>query len=133
MASIEHTRPIPVGLRPVPSERKRRQRRHRWLKAVILLTVPFYCVGFSMLALVRVEAMLNRAASSPMFLGGIVLFAFLLLMEPFTGVMTHSTAAAAKGAAVGIADPVSCLSIVGGCLTVIGVVSGAVAFMAWLL
>lgn len=133
MASIQHTQPIHVPPRPVATERERRQRRHRLLKAVILLTVPLYCVGFTLLAMLRVEEVVNRAASSPLFLGGLAFFAFLLLIEPWTGAVTHSCAAGVKCASIGGADPVSCLGCLGGCLTVVGVVAGIVALGTWLL
>ncbi|MFQ5596177.1 MAG: hypothetical protein ACE5HA_18705 [Anaerolineae bacterium] len=133
MASIQHTQPIHVPPRPVSSERARRQRRHRLLKAVILLTVPLYCVGFTLLAVLRVEEIVNRAASSPLFLGGLVFFAFLLLIEPWTGAVTHSCAAGVKCASVGAADPVSCLGCLGSCMTVVGVGAGIVALASWLL
>lgn len=133
MASIQQTQPIRVEPQPAEPTEKRRRRRHRWLKAIILLTVPFYCVGASMLALVHVEAMLSRASSSPLFLGGLAFFALLLIIEPFTGAMTHTCAVGAKTAAVGLADPLSCLTVAGGCLSVIGVLGGIVALVVWLL
>jgi len=133
MASIQHTQPIQVEPRPVVSERERRRRRHLFLKAVILLTAPFYCIGFTLLATLHIETMVNRAASSPLFLGGLVFFAFLLLIEPWTGAVTHSCAAGVKCASVGAADPVSCLGCMGSCLTVIGVVAGIIALAMWLL
>lgn len=132
MASTQHTEPIHIEPQPVASQRKRRQRRHRFLKAIILLTVPFYCIGFTLLGMLRVEAMLDRAASSPMFLGGLLFFALLLLIEPWTGAVTNGCAAGAKCASVGIADPLSCLSILGGCLTVIGVMAGVAGLAVWL-
>jgi len=133
MALIQHTQPISVPPRPVPPEPERRRRRHLFLKAVILLTAPFYCIGFTLLAMLRVEEVVHRAASSPLFLGGLAFFAFLLLIEPWTGAVTHSCAAGAKCASVGAADPVSCLGCLGSCLTVIGVLAGIVALAGWLL
>lgn len=133
MTSIPHTQPIRVPPRAVASERERRRRRHLFLKAVILLTVPFYCVGFTMLAMLRIEAILQRAAASPLFLGGLALFALVLLLEPWTGAVTHSCAAGVKCAGVSAGDPLSCLGCVGGCLTVIGVLAGLVALVGWLL
>ncbi|RME42161.1 MAG: hypothetical protein D6791_18410 [Chloroflexi bacterium] len=133
MASSQHTQPIQIQPQPIPSDRERRRRRHRLLKAVILLTVPFYCAGFTLLAMLQVEAIVNRVASSPMFLGGLVFFIFLLLAEPWTGMMTHSCAAGVKCASVGAGDPVSCLGCMGSCLTVVGVVAGMAALVAWLL
>ena len=133
MASMPHTQPIRVPPRAVASEGERRRRWHLFLKAVILLTVPFYCVGFTMLAMLRIEAILQRAASSPLFLGGLALFALVLLLEPWTGAVTHSCAAGVKCASVGAADPVSCLGCLGSCLMVIGMLAGVVAFVGWLL
>jgi hypothetical protein len=112
MASIQHTQPIRIEPQPVVSIHKRRQRRHRLLKAIVLLTIPFYCIGFSLLAVARIDTLLNRAASSPMFLGGVLVFAFLLLIEPFTGALTNGCAAGAKCASVVAAEPVSCLTVI---------------------
>lgn len=137
MASISHAQVGPraqaVRVKPqsVTLEQTRR-RRHRFLKAIILLTIPFYCVGLSMLTLLRIEVILNRVASSPLFLGGLLFLALLLLIEPWTGAVTHSCIAGAKCASMGVADPVSCLTLIGGCLTVIGVMAGIVAFVVWL-
>lgn len=125
MAPIQHTQPIYVEPQPAASEPTRRRRWHRLLKAIILLTVPLYCVGFTLLTMVRVEVIVNRVASSPLFLGGLAFFVFLLLIEPWTGAVTHSCTAGAKCAAVGAADPVSCL-------TVIGVLAGIVVLAIWL-
>jgi Ca2+/H+ antiporter len=128
--------------RTQPTERVRIQpaasytlaRRHRWrraLKAVILLTVPLYCVGFSMLALARIEVVVQQAASSPLFVGGLVFLIFLALLEPFTGAMTTSCATGAHCAGLAMADPVSCVGFMGGCLTVVGVISGVLALVVW--
>lgn len=133
MTLRQQTQPIQVPPQPVEPTKKRRQRRHRLLKAIILLTVPFYCIGTSMLALAHIETMLSRASSSPLFLGGLAFFALLLIIEPFTGVMTHTCTVGAKTAAVGAADPLSCLTVAGGCLSVVGVLGGFVALVVWLL
>ncbi|MFQ5859517.1 MAG: hypothetical protein ACE5LU_28295 [Anaerolineae bacterium] len=126
MASIQRTEPIYVEPQPVASERKRRQRRHRLFKAIILLTVPFYCTGFTFLTMLRIEVMLKQVTSSPMFLGGLLFFILVLLIEPWTGAVTNGCAFGAKCASVGAADPVSCL-------TVIGVLVGIAALAIWLL
>lgn len=134
MTSVQHPQSTYVHPPPAASEQhKRRRRRHRFLKAVILLTVPFYCLGFTLLAMLRVEALLQRAASSPLFLGGLLFFVFLLLIEPWTGTVSNGCAAGVKCASVGAADPMSCLSVFGGCLTVIGVLAGVVALAVWVL
>lgn len=109
----------------------RRRRWRRALKAVILLTVPFYCVGISLLAVARLEVIVQRAASSPLLVGGLLFLVLLGLLEPFTGAMTTSCATGAHCAGVAIADPVSCVGFLGGCLTVVGVLSGLVALVVW--
>jgi hypothetical protein len=126
MASIQRTQRIYVQPDPVAPARQRRRRRHRILKAIIFLTVPFYCVGFTILTTLRVRALVSQAASSPLFLGGLVVFALLLLMEPFTGAVTNSCAVGAKCAAVGAAEPVSCL-------TTLAALAGIIALAVWLL
>lgn len=131
MASIPRTQQIYIEPQSVISKQGRH--RHRFLKAVILLTVPFYCVGFTLLSVLRIEALLNRVAASPLLLGGLAFFVLLLLMEPFTGAVTNSCAVGIKCASVGVADPMSCLTLLGGCLTVIGVLAGLVALGVWLL
>jgi Ca2+/H+ antiporter len=129
--------------RTQPTERVRIQpavryagvRRRRWrraLKVVIVLTVPLYCVGFTLLAVARVEVLVQQAASSPLFLGGLVFFMILALLEPFTGAMTTSCATGAQCAGLAIGDPISCMGFLGGCLTVVGVISGIVALVVWL-
>lgn len=121
-----------VLIQPAASYTVVRRRWHRALKALILLTVPLYCVGFSLLALARIEVLVQQAASSPLFVGGLVFLMLLALLEPFTGAMTTSCATGAQCAGLAVADPVSCVGFLGGCLTVVGVLSGVLALVVWL-
>ena len=91
--------------------------RARWLrrlsKAVILLTLPFYCLGFSALGLLRLRDVLQHVATSPPVLGGLLLLLLLVLLEPMTGILTHTCAAGVKCAAAGASHPVGCATFLG--------------------
>ncbi len=69
-------------------------------------------MGFTLLALVHVERMLQQAASSPLVIGGLLFLLLLLIAEPFTGMTTNTCVAGAKCAAAGASHPLGCLTFV---------------------
>jgi len=96
------------------------RRLRRLSKAVILLTLPFYCLGFSALGLLRLRDVMQHVATSPPLLGGLVLLLLLVLLEPMTGALTHTCTAGAKCAAASAAHPTGCATLLG-FLTLVGV------------
>ena len=104
--------------RPIPDRKtqarrhQKRRRLHRLLKVVIVLTIPLYCMGFTLLALAQVERMLQQATSSPIVLGGLIFLLLLLIAEPFTGMTTNTCVAGVKCAAAGASHPLGCLTFV---------------------
>ncbi len=90
-----------------PSRRSWRRAR-RLFKAILLLTLPFYCLGFTALGVLRLRVLVSHVATSPLLLGGLLFMLLLILLEPWTGVVSNGCAVGAKCAAAGAADPVGC-------------------------
>jgi hypothetical protein len=109
------------------SKRSRRswRRARRLFKAILLLTLPFYCLGFTALGMLRLRTLISHVATSPLLLGGLLFALLLVLLEPWTGVVSNGCAVGAKCAAAGVADPAGCTLI----LALLVVLAGVLWFL----